>query len=68
MPRWTEGSRKKQSELIQNWKPWEHSTGATSSEGKAKSAMNALKYDQKIERERKLLEKAVRRLKKLGIV
>jgi hypothetical protein len=45
MPRWTKAARKKHSELmkrsISEWKPWEFSTGAKTSEGKAISSQNA---------------------------
>jgi len=38
---WTPERRKRQAELIQNWKPWAHSTGPRTAEGKAKTARNA---------------------------
>ena len=41
---WTLERRKKQSELIQNWKPWENSTGPRTAQGRATSSMNALKH------------------------
>ena len=41
---WTPERRKKQSELIRAWKPWEKATGAKTMEGKDKSKMNALKH------------------------
>jgi len=41
---WTPERRAKQSKLIKTWKPWEKSTGAKTTEGKAKSKMNALKH------------------------
>lgn len=40
---WTAERRKKQSELIQQWKPWLSSSGATTEEGKKISARNAFK-------------------------
>lgn len=40
---WTEERRQKQRELIQNWKPWEKSTGARTPQGKARSSRNAYK-------------------------
>jgi hypothetical protein len=40
---WTEERRRKQSELIQTWKPWEQSTGPKTKEGKNKSSQNAYK-------------------------
>lgn len=41
---WTPERRKRQSELIKAWKPWKHSTGAKTTEGKLKSSQNALKH------------------------
>ena len=41
---WTDERRQKQRELIQTWKPWEQSTGARTSEGKAISSRNAYKH------------------------
>ncbi len=41
---WTPERRKKQSELIKSWKPWEKSTGAKTVGGTEKSKMNALKH------------------------
>lgn len=38
---WTDERRKRQAELIHHWKPWKHSTGATTPEGKERSKMNA---------------------------
>jgi len=38
---WTLERRKRQSEAIKRWKPWEKSTGPKSSEGKAAVAGNA---------------------------
>ena len=51
---WTPERRKKQSELIKTWKPWEKSTGAKTTEGKNKSKMNALKHGCRSELFRKL--------------
>lgn len=39
--KWTEEQKIKQAELIRSWKPWVHSTGARTPEGKAKSSQNA---------------------------
>ncbi|GDX55536.1 hypothetical protein LBMAG29_08460 [Methylophilaceae bacterium] len=44
MRHWTDAERKRQSELILQWKPWEHSTGAKTPEGKVIVAKNAVKY------------------------
>lgn len=41
---WAKERRQKQRELIQNWKPWEQSTGARTPQGKARSSRNAYKY------------------------
>lgn len=38
---WTPERRAKQAELIRSWRPWEKSTGAQTTEGKARVAMNA---------------------------
>ena len=38
--RWTDEARRRQSELIRNWRPWERSTGPTSQEGKAIASKN----------------------------
>ena len=40
---WTPERKAKQSELIQNWQPWNKSTGARTPEGKAISSKNAYK-------------------------
>lgn len=39
--RWSDAQKAEQSAKIHVWKPWQHSTGAKTSEGKAISAMNA---------------------------
>ena len=41
MPRWTPASRAKQAELIRTWRPWDHSTGPKTPEGKAIASKNA---------------------------
>ena len=40
---WTPERKARQSELIQNWQPWNKSTGARTPEGKAISSKNAYK-------------------------
>ena len=40
---WTPERRKRQSELIRRWRPWERSTGPRTNEGKALAARNAYK-------------------------
>ena len=44
MRRWTSKERAHQAELIQKWRPWEHSTGPRTAVGKAKVARNAIKH------------------------
>lgn len=41
---WTPERKKRQSEMIKSWKPWQHSTGAITEEGKDISKMNAMKH------------------------
>ena len=43
MPRWTIETRLKQAERIRALRPWNHSTGPRTEEGKARSARNAWK-------------------------
>ncbi len=43
MPRWTSEARLRQAELIENWRPWEQSTGPITESGKAKACQNSLK-------------------------
>ena len=38
---WTSERRKKQSEAIRRWKPWQQSSGPKSAEGKAAASRNA---------------------------
>jgi hypothetical protein len=40
---WTQEQRERQREAIKRWKPWEHSTGPRSDEGKAKVSRNGWK-------------------------
>ena len=42
--KWTESQKARQRDLIQNWKPWQNTKGATTEQGKAISKMNALKH------------------------
>lgn len=39
---WTKEQRESQRQKIQQWKPWQSSTGPKSAEGKAASSKNAL--------------------------
>lgn len=43
MRHWTPAERQRQAELIKQWQPWKHSTGARTAEGKAKVSRNAFK-------------------------
>ena len=38
---WTSARRAKQAQAIRTWRPWEHSTGPRTAEGKARAASNA---------------------------
>lgn len=40
---WTPEQRAKQAALIHTWQPWQHSTGARTPEGKARSSRNAFR-------------------------
>lgn len=40
---WTLARRARQAELIKTWRPWAHSTGPRTPEGKARSSGNAWK-------------------------
>lgn len=40
---WTPEERRKHAEALQRWKPWAHSTGPKTEDGKAAAAQNALK-------------------------
>ena len=44
---WTLARKRKQSAAIHRWKPWLHSTGPRTSEGKAKVARNPFKGGQR---------------------
>ena len=43
MNHWTPERRARQTQAIRRWRPWEHSTGPRTAEGKARSARNAFK-------------------------
>ena len=40
---WTLERRARQAKLIRAWRPWERSTGPRTSEGKARTSLNAYK-------------------------
>jgi hypothetical protein len=41
---WTSARRAKQAQAIRTWRPWEHSTGPRTPEGKARAAGNAERF------------------------
>jgi len=41
---WTLERRRKQSEAIRKWKPWQRSTGPKTVEGKSRVSLNAFKH------------------------
>lgn len=41
---WTQEQRARQAQLIHRWQPWRQSTGARTTEGKAASSQNAVRY------------------------
>lgn len=41
---WTPEQRARQAQLIHLWQPWRQSTGARTTEGKAVSSQNTLRY------------------------
>lgn len=41
---WTPEERRKQSEAIRRWKPWENSTGPVTAGGKAVTARNRIRH------------------------
>ena len=43
MRQWTKQEQQRQAELIKQWQPWQHSTGARTIEGKAIASRNAFK-------------------------
>lgn len=45
--RWTLESRRKQAEMIHRWRPWEHSTGPRTFEGKRIVSLNAMVHGQR---------------------
>lgn len=67
MPRWTSEARKRQSQLIQKWKPWEHSTGPKTAEGKEISKMNAFKGNIEIHQILKDAEELLREIKEMDV-
>lgn len=65
---WTPERRKRQAEMIRNWKPWEQSTGPKTEEGKESCKMNAQKhgaYSAEMKDMRRLMREQGDLLKKL---
>ena len=52
---WTVERKKRQSEMIKEWKPWEQSTGPKTDSGKDTSKMNAYKHGLRSEEFRRLI-------------
>lgn len=69
MRQWTVAERQRQAELIKQWQPWQNSTGAKTSKGKAISSRNAFKggFRQELIELRKLLRKQQNNLKEIVI-
>lgn len=62
---WTPERRARQAQLIQQWQPWNRSTGPRSEQGKAAASRNAMKHGMRSaawEAERRALNKALQRL------
>lgn len=41
---WTPERRRKQSEAIRRWRPWDHSTGPKTAQGKVVASQNSFKH------------------------
>ena len=65
---WTTQRRQRQAQLIKQWQPWQHSTGARTLEGKAIASRNAYKggVRQQIKDINQLLRAAKQRLNDIG--
>lgn len=46
---WTPERRLRQAELIRQWRPWEQSTGPSTTEGKERVSRNAWKGGQRVQ-------------------
>jgi hypothetical protein len=58
---WTQERRARQAKAIRRWRPWKHSTGPRTAEGKARSSRNAWKGGQ-----REMARALARFLRRLG--
>jgi hypothetical protein len=56
---WTDEQRARQSAMIRQWKPWKHSTGARTPEGKAVSSQNVIVG---LRKRQKAIEQAIQEL------
>ena len=65
---WTTERRQRQAQLIKQWQPWQHSTGARTAEGKAIASRNAFKggVKQQLKELRQLLQEQEKRLYEIG--
>ena len=57
MRHWTPAERQRQAQLIEQWQPWQHSTGARTNGDKAVASRNAFKggFRQELKTLRQLL-------------
>ena len=64
---WTLERRQRQAELIKSWRPWEHSTGPSSTSGKAVVATNAWRggHRQKLRELSKMVNAEIRLAREL---
>ena len=54
---WSPERRQRQREAIQQWHPWEQSTGPRTPEGKAKASRNSLVHGMRDARSRELMRR-----------
>lgn len=68
MRQWTTQERQRQAELIRQWQPWQHSTGARTIEGKAIASRNAFKggFRQQLKELRQLLRAQEQAIDEIG--
>ena len=68
MRHWTAAERQRQAELIRQWQPWQHSTGARTLEGKAIASHNAFKggFRQQLKELNQLLREQKQVINRIG--